>query len=536
MTIDSTRKSPMSRARLVVLAMAMSTSTLAGCAVDEGDLHRWETTLTGPERLTAVVLHDKYPLHLRVQAAMSLIRMKPRKGQHVGLSRLIEKTLAELPSEPRAKILGELIPLMIEELKKDPPPAAGPDDARPDPSFKYKDAAYLMLTYDKVEIITDPALRKQLETALTEWAMKDFERKLSDRSQAYGMDQLLRHIGPSSVEGLPKLITKESRSIAKIADLIALIGSKETKEEASKRLVVVGEYIASPEWRKDRAPELKEANRKASLDPTQAQFDKQLEEFQNESHVRIMGSMKKVGGAAVTDYCLALAANTEQPEKRRQAALAALEGQIDRKNQKQIDLLFKIAADEKTPSIVTDQAFRRIRELPREKAAEGLYKFFSSSKWELRRLAGATVLQMSTAKNIDEFLKQLGERAHKNLNLAEFITYGAYMRDLKEGDVEKTLRPHMEDGKLPARLAAISYYYDAGTKEDLPDIAPFENDKEKIPTECEEGVECDWTCLYGEEGKKEPKDVKTVGDFVTYCIKPKMMKNVAPQPDKKKGG
>src|SRR4030095_11644318 len=158
---------------------------------------------------------------------------------------LIEKTLAELPPEARARILSELIPLMIEELKKEPPPAAGPDEARPDPSFKYKDAAYSMLTYDKTEIITDPALRKQLESALTEWAMKDFERKLSDRSQAYGMDQLLRHIGPSSVVGLPKLITKDSRALTKITDLIALIGSKAKKEKNPQHLRKEDEDVGS---------------------------------------------------------------------------------------------------------------------------------------------------------------------------------------------------------------------------------------------------------------------------------------------------
>ena len=195
----------------------IATLLLSGCAVDEQDLHRWETTLTGPERLTAVVIHDKYDHNLRVEAAMSLIRMKPRKGQHVGITRLVEQTLAELQPDARAKILSDLVPLIIKELEKPPPEAAQGGQAPPDPSFKFKDAAYLMLTYDKTQIISDPELKKRLHEALTKWAMADFETRLNERSQAYGMEQLLRHIGPSSVQGLPALMQTDSRNLAKMA-------------------------------------------------------------------------------------------------------------------------------------------------------------------------------------------------------------------------------------------------------------------------------------------------------------------------------
>ena len=140
-------------------------------------------------------------------------------------------------------------------------------------------------------------------------------------------------------------------------------------------------------------------------------------------------------------------------------------------------------------------------------------------------------------EHVDAFMKALGSRASKNLNLAEFITYGAYLAEVKNGDdLEKTLEPYMGNAEIPARLAAISYYYEAGTKDDLPKIQPFESDSTKIPTECDEDAGCDWTCLVGEEGKKEPKEIKTVGEFVSHCIKPKMLKNKPPEPDKKKGG
>jgi hypothetical protein len=514
------------------LGALLAASIMLGCAVDQEDLHRWETTLTGPERLTAVVLHDKYPHELRVQAALSLIRMKPRKGQHVGIPRLVQETLAQLQPDARAQILADLIPLMIEELKRPPPAVTQGGQPVPDPSFKFKDAAFLMLTYDKVQIITDQALKERLMAALTDWAMADFERRLTDNTQAYGMEQLLRHIGPSSVVQLPSRMTRDSRQLAKLADIVAKIGTKDTREAAGKALVEIATYVSSEEWRKTKLPELKEANRTAGFDPTEKQLDAQMAKFQEESVTRVFASMKKVGGPAVVDYCLKVAADDKQPGDRRQTALAAIEGHIDRKDQDQVKRLLAITTS-KAPPVVLDQAYRRVQELPRSQVVGELYPVLANTDWQVRRLAGATILQMSKVEHIDEFLKELGDRATKNFNLPEAITYGAYLATLDNGDAKKALLPHMERGPVQARLAAISYWYEEGTKADVAAIEPYERDFQKIPA-CDEESGCDWTCLIGPGDKKEPKEIKTVGDFVTHCIKPKMLETDPAKKEKEK--
>ena len=82
----------------------------------------------------------------------------------------------------------------------------------------------------------------------------------------------------------------------------------------------------------------------------------------------------------------------------------------------------------------------------------------------------------------------------------------------------------MTKGPATTRMAAISYYYEFGDKKMVGAVAPYESDGTKAP-KCDEDAGCDWTCLVGpDDGKKEPKDVKTVGDFVQYCIKPKMQR------------
>ena len=57
------------RAAILVGGIAVGTGGLQGCAVTEGDVHRWSTTERGPEKLAAVVRHTKYRPELRVSAA-----------------------------------------------------------------------------------------------------------------------------------------------------------------------------------------------------------------------------------------------------------------------------------------------------------------------------------------------------------------------------------------------------------------------------------------------------------------------------------
>lgn len=569
----SRRRLPIALAWLVtaVLGTTFVGSSVAGCSVQEPDLARWETTLGGPKRLSAVVLFDKYPLDMRVNAAMSLVKMKPRKGRHVGIDRLVKGTLVcdpeylregepckkqALTPQRRAEIIAKMVPVLIAGLKEAPPKPTQGEQAPPDPSFKFKDAAYLMLTYEKTQVITDQALRNELEEALTEWAMADFERRLNDRSQAFGMEQLLRHIGPASVKSLPSKMVKHSRSLQQMSDLVAKIGSKETKEEASRALVKIAEHVSSEAWKKENTPKLQEANRARGYDLTKEQFNEQLVKYQTESLTRVFGSMKKIGGEAVVDWALKMGADNDMPKdlleddfvKRRALAIAALAGHVDRKNKKHVDALLKIVGDTKVPPEVVDQAFARLRELPREAVIGGLYDLFDTKDWQRRRLAGVTILKISKVKHIPEFFSKLKAKASKNFDPNEAITYAAYLAELKEGDPLKALEPFMKSGDAKQRITALAYWRAVGDKTMLDKIKPYEADPQKAPR-CEpneeDAFECLWECVIAEGDKKTPKKVTTVGEYVQYCVKPKMSarepkkdkgtKKEAPKPDKKDG-
>jgi hypothetical protein len=507
---------------LAVCAAATLGAATSGCRVNEDDIHRWENTVHGPDKLKAVLLHDKYDHALRVEAALSLIRMRPRKGQRVGIPTMVE-TLAQVSPEARQGIVASLVPAIIAELKKPPPVAQAGQPSPPDPSYPYKDAAYAMLTFDRTVIVADEQLKGSLKTALVEWAMADFEHRLENRTQAFGMEQLLRYVGAESVAGLPKLMTRDSKRLEQMSLLVKELGDDKTKQAASTALVAVAKYIMSDEWVKVKTPDLQAANAASKLEPTPAQFQAQLNQYQDEELFRVFGAMRNVGGRPAVDFAFEVAAKKEQSEKRRQAALAALEGKLDRNNPDDIKRVLDIAMSD-APDVVLDQAFRRIGEMPREQVVQKLYEIFRTEKWKIRRAAASTVLKMSTVKNLDEFMTKLDDA--KAFAMPEALGYGAQFGDLKDGDIRAELKKFYTSKNVPAKTSALGYWFTHGTKNELGEIEAFGKDGQTIPA-CETDPDCKWTCDVPKEGSKDPKereskDIKTVGEFVRFCVMPTM--------------
>ena len=81
---------------------------------------------------------------------------------------------------------------------------------------------------------------------------------------------------------------------------------------------------------------------------------------------------------------------------------------------------------------------------------------------------------------------------------------------------------------MPARLTALGYYYEKGTKNDVGKLSHLEGDHSKTPTCAKDADGCEWKCEVEGEGKRETKDIATVGEFFTYCIKPAMEKRTTP--------
>lgn len=486
----------------VVLAVGLSVSP--GCRTSEDNIARWANTQQGPTKLVAVFTHDKYDLGLRTLAAMTLVGMRPRGGQRVGLDALLE-ALTKLPPGERTKLVAELVPAFAQRLAQ--PPAAEADDSVP-----YKDAAYSLIAEEGAPLIEDAALQAKLKDSLAAWAMADFSRRMDAPQQKVGMQQLLRTLGPSSVKLLPTLIKPGEPKIDRMAALVAEIGDGETKAAASKSLVEVARQVASQAWLDEKGPQLKKANEESGLNVDDKRFALQLAAYQEEELIRVFSSMKRVGGIAVADYLLEFAADGARPEKLRAAAVAALEGNISKTNPAHVAKILEVAGGDATPDMVRDLALRRVGELPRELVIQRLYGLFAHSNWKVRWLSAELILKMSEGKHIPEFMTEVSKV--QAMSISEPLRYGKLLGEL-QGATENDLKAYLAPTNTPAaRVSALGYYYSLGFVGQLATVEPFAADLQKVPACAKDAKDCEWKCA--------DKDIATVGDYVTHCIKPAM--------------
>jgi hypothetical protein len=506
---------------LALCLFSLSGIASSGCRVTDTDIRRWESTEQGPDKLVAVLIHDKYDWPLRIDAAAGLTRMKPRSGRRIGIGKMTD-AVATLSPDDRKKLVGGLIPILTAEMAKPPTAQQGmaPGENKiTDTSIPFKDAAYALLNYDKAELVSDPEHKKLLQDALAAWAVADFDKRIAISAQLYGLEQVFRILGPDGVRKLPPLMTADS-TYDKMAALVAELGDAPTKEAASTALVKLAQALESPKWIEQKKPAVVEANKAAGYNPSETALNKQLSDFQEEQIVKVYASMKKVGGRPSTEYLLGVANTKEKPEKRRQGALAALEGRLDRNNPQDIARVMAVAAADDTPDAVRELAFVRASELPREAVAPKLYELFNNKRWKIRWVAAATLLKMSSGKDVPEFISKLPANA-AGMAINEPITYGSNIAQMKPAPTKEQMAAELRSASLAAKLVGLGYFYTNGHASDVAAVQALDSDKTALPKV--EETEGKWQCNTPKQGGgSELKEVATVGEFVKICVLPAM--------------
>jgi hypothetical protein len=503
----------------LVLAAAVlgSSGLLTGCRTNDRDLRRWATSEQGPAKLIAVLLHDKYSMPLRVQAALALIGMKPRPGQQAGVDRMMD-SLQRLSEAERSRVISQLVPQLITEIGK--PPPSKPE--QPDTTLAFKDAAYALLTNEGKPLLTDPAVRAQLETSLSRWATTGFAQRLDDTSQKFGVVQVMRHLGASGVATLPSLLQPGATKIDAITTLIAELGDPATKLAASQQLVALAQHLESPQRLQASMQSLQQG---ANPLPEARAREHALAQ-QNQELMQVFGSMKRLGQPPTVNYLLRLATDSSKPDERRAAALAALEGQLEPRRGPQLDQLFALADDAKTPLLVRDLALRRMADLPRQEVVSDLYRLFDSEQWKTRWLAAELVLRMSELRHLSEFMDHL--EPVRRLAMVEAKRYGALIAELKgaaeakgQHDLRQRVAKYLRSSEPQAvRLTALGYYLANGSSTDVDDVARHERDATPIPKCAADEPDCAWQCSVEQNGQTEEKGLTTLGDFVHFCVLP----------------
>lgn len=514
-------KSRVLGATAITIALA-----LAGCRTSDEDVHRWANTAQGPRKLVAVLVHDKYPIDLRVEAALTLIRMKPRSGRRIGIQGSDDQVgliaaLGQMPPAARNAIVTRLLPRLEEELKR-PLPAAPPGQVQQDPSIPYKDAAFALLTFNSGALVPDAAQRASLRATLASWASTNFAERLDDATQLYGVEQMMRELKADGVRSLPSLIAPGAPRIDRVAGLVADFGDSASKLEAGQRLVAVATEVDSEAWLKQKAPVVEAANKASKLDPTPEQFKQQLAQYQEEELLRVFSSMKRVGGKAVVAYLLKFAQDKTHKEKLRASAMAALQGNLDRNDPAHAEVPLALAGASDTPDQLRDVALARLGEFPRQMVVDKLYGLFKNDHWKVRWVAAESVLKMSDTPELPNFLSRLGNA--EGFSITEPLRYGALIAAMKGTPppselIDKYLGP---PHPVITRMSAFGYYYAVGTKSDLPKVQKFAEDRTAAPKCKSDANECEWKCEVAAGGTRETKDIATLGDFVTHCVQPAM--------------
>jgi hypothetical protein len=511
---------------LAALLGALATGT--ACRTDSDNIRAWASKSQGPRKLVAVLTHDKYPMELRIEAALTLISMKPRGGRRVGIQGTDDQpglidALTQMPPAERTAIVARLVPELQKEMLKPLPPAqAGQTVA--DPSIPYKDAAFAIMTTDNGALLTDEGLRKSLRDTLAQWTATNFSERLDDSSQMFGMQQVLRELKADGVKSLPDLIAPGAPKIDRIAEMIADFGDDATKARASEKLVAVAKEVNSDAWIKQKAPAVEAANKASKLNPTPEQFKAQLAKYQEEELLRVLSSMKRSGGKPAVDFLLAFAQDKAQDEKRRAAALAALQNNLDKNNKAHAQAVLAIASASDTPDPVRDAALQRVGEFPRPLVIDKLYELFTHENWKVRWVAAELALKMSETPHLPAFFEKLAKA--DNMAITEPLKYGQLIAQMKGSPLpaEVAQKYSASGNPVPVRLSALGYYYNAGTAADLPKVADFTSDRTATPKCKPDAKDCDWKCVVQGDKGEETKEVTTLGEFVEYCVKPAMEK------------
>jgi hypothetical protein len=505
------------RVGALALCAAATGWTAAGCAVSESDVHRWESTENGPGKLYAIVTHDKFTWSLRDEAALSLVRVRPRNGKRIGIE-YVGDALSQLADEPRRHIVDDIAPKLIEEVERPVPRSSDPNVIPADPSIPFKDAAFSLLVHEQPQLVGNEKTKADLIAALSQWVQADFENRIDNSTQQFGVEQIMRFNGASAVKTLPSVITESSTKVDRACSLMADIGDDDTKKRASEALVALGKKIDSSEWTDRQRVLVNQANVNAKLTPKPEQVAEQLKQYQEQELEKVFTNMKRVGGRPAVEYCLAYAHDKGKSEKMRTDALAALENRMDKNAAGDVNTIFDIVKDDTNPDKVRGVAMARMGELPKDMILPRLYSLFDK-KWKVRLDAARMILRTITTKELPDFLRRLPSSDKTKLALSEPITYGSVIMAMDPQGGPKpraVLTGFLEAKELGAKLTAAGSYY-SGKRSDAAALNVLENDKTPVP-KCAPEDECGWNC----DVNKETKAVTNVGEFVKYCIQPSL--------------
>src|SRR5690606_2635282 len=138
--------------------------------------------------------------------------------------------------------------------------------------------------------------RSQLAAALGDWAFEGFSERVDAPAQRIDMLRLLKQLGPESVRNFPQLVKADAPKLARAVQVIAAVGSAETKREAAARVIEIANDVDSKKWLQAQEKLVMDANAQAGSKVVGKRLEAQLLRFQEEELIRLFSHLKRLGG------------------------------------------------------------------------------------------------------------------------------------------------------------------------------------------------------------------------------------------------
>ncbi len=438
-----------------ILGACLCLALASGCKVTNDDIDYWMGTIKGPGKIVAVLLADKYEDDLRVYAGLALVRMEPREDVD-GVSEL-QAAVRRLDEETRTRVVGQMVPGLIEMMRGGDVEQAGGEDSEGVPArqVRAKDAAFLLIPY------AGEQHRTELTDAVVDWFTVDFNgRSLAGN---YSAEQVVRQLGAPAASRLVGALNARlpQQALVKLAELISTLGDDETKDRAAERLVEIEREMEGAEyldWLKTSLREqLRSQNREVEENRIEIAAALNRENFIT---LGALPAMKHLNDQrAVQDRLLEIARATavegvgaEAVQSRRTKALQAMEGGV---RPDQVDPLLDMALNAETAIEVRDYAFDRIADSRAASAVTRLWPTFNETEdWRVRWRVGSLILTLGGNDVVQQFLTSLDAEAYAR---EELYGYGERLSQLRPPPAD-LMNAQLRASEWYRRVIALYYW------------------------------------------------------------------------------
>ncbi len=460
-------------ARGLVLVVLVSLVVSFGCKVQREDVEWWKTTVKGPGKIVAVVLANKYPVELRVQAAQALVEMERPDAD--GL-RLLNTAIQRLDPAERSQIVDQLVPGLIEVMFRSTGTAGNGDGAlqTTDLNKRAKDAAFVVAPH------ASPDAREKLTEAVMRWYAQDFPgRSLAGN---YSLEQVTEAFGTSAARQLVPTLgpALANEGITKVAELIARFGDPTIKEAAARKLVEMSQSIDTAAYTERFNAEVKA--RFPNATPEQlGRGTAQLRERRFNDAVVV--AMRSLAAQPVVATRLAeIAVGQTNPPNvdpeailtRRSGALVALRGKARRD---QLPAILQLALAKQVPPAVRDNAFDVIQEIGGTGALPELWRSLAdpTTDQRMRWRVADLILALGGNAVVNEFFAKLPAAREEGYAPEELASYAQRMSAMVP-EPSEIIRQKLISDRWWDRVIALRYLEKRGTQNDLARVRELKTD------------------------------------------------------------